>query len=66
MSKIRIQQKTDTSENWAKAVNFVPLNGELIIYSDLRQMKIGDGLTKVNDLPFANTQIRLIVWEEND
>jgi hypothetical protein len=31
----RTQQKTDTSTNWAKVPNFVPLKGEIIIYSDL-------------------------------
>lgn len=30
--KTRIQLKNDTEENWNKAVNFVPKNGELIIY----------------------------------
>ena len=29
----RIQQKIDTYENWAKATNFIPLKGELIIYT---------------------------------
>ena len=50
----RYQQKIDTSENWNKAVNFTPLKGELIVYSDLQQIKIGDGSTNVNDLPFIN------------
>lgn len=50
--KTRVQQKSDTSENWAKAVNFIPLKGELIIYTDKKLMKIGDGVTKVNDLEF--------------
>ena len=50
----RIQHKIDTSENWSKAVNFTPLNGELIVYSDLQQIKIGDGVTNVNSLPFMN------------
>ena len=53
--KLRIKQKTDTSTNWAKATNFVPLKGELIVYSDLKKIKIGDGTTKVNDLAFAAT-----------
>ena len=30
--KTRIQLKNDTEENWNKAVNFVPKQGELIIY----------------------------------
>ena len=50
----RIQQKHDISTNWEKAVNFVPLQGEIIIYDDLNKMKIGDGSTNVNDLPFAS------------
>ena len=48
----RIKHKTDTSANWAKAVNFVPLKGEIIVYSDLRKIKVGDGTTKVNSLEF--------------
>lgn len=48
----RIKHKTDTSANWAKAVNFVPLKGEIIVYSDLRKIKVGDGTTKVNSLQF--------------
>ena len=55
MAKIykgRISQKHDTSENWEKAGNFIPLAGELIIYDDLRKIKIGTGFTKIKDLPF--------------
>lgn len=48
----RIKHKIDTSANWAKAVNFIPLKGEIIIYSDLRKIKVGDGTTKVNSLEF--------------
>ncbi len=51
----RIQHKIDTSENWAKAENFIPLDGELIIYSDLRRIKIGDGNSYVNDLNFMDS-----------
>ena len=63
----RQQQKIDTEANWLKAVNFTPLKGEIIIYSkdencDHDRIKIGDGVTKVNDLPFygeSNKQINL-------
>ena len=48
----RIRQKVDTKANWDKATNFVPLKGEIIIYSDLNQAKVGDGTTKVGALPF--------------
>lgn len=50
----RIKHKNDTSANWAKAVNFIPLKGEIIIYSDLRKIKVGDGITKVNSLEFLD------------
>ena len=47
----RIQEKTDISENWAKIEStFVPLYGELIIYSDLGRMKVGDGVTTLGAL----------------
>lgn len=48
----RIQQKADAKANWDKAVNFVPLKGEYIYYSDLNRVKVGDGVKKVGDLPF--------------
>lgn len=51
--KTRMVQKHDTSENWAKAENFSPLVGEIIVYDDLNKFKIGDGKTNVNDLPFT-------------
>lgn len=50
--KGRFQQRFDTEENWKKAKNFVPLEGEIIVYSDLNKIKIGDGETLVNDLGF--------------
>lgn len=51
--KTRIQHKNDTTENWAKANNFIPLAGELIVYNTTPpQVKIGDGATLVGDLPF--------------
>lgn len=64
--KTRIQQKTGLASDWAKAVGFIPLAGEIIIYTDLHLMKIGDGTTNVNDLPFVNSHVQIIKWEEND
>ena len=54
----RIIHKHDTEENWNKATNFIPKQGELIVYDndsiyDYERFKIGDGITNVNDLPFA-------------
>lgn len=52
--KARIVNKNGTSAGWEKATSFVPKKGELILYTDLNKIKIGDGVTKVNDLPFSN------------
>ena len=62
--KTRNVQKHDTEANWKKAVNFVPLEGELIIYDvdDTHltpRFKIGDGVTKVNALAFQNEETDL-------
>lgn len=55
----RIQLKNDTEANWEKAIHFIPLKGELIIYSaddahPFFRIKAGDGVTVVKDLPFIN------------
>lgn len=48
--------KKDTSINWAKAINFIPKNNEIIMYTDIFPIgiKIGDGKTKIIDLPFVD------------
>lgn len=55
----------DTEENWEKAKNFVPPAGVMIIYDGilengvykkLPKIKLGDGVTLVNDLPFFGLQ----------
>ena len=53
----RLINKHDSETNWIKAVNFVPQKAELIVYDTddshgTERIKIGDGTTKVNDLPF--------------
>ena len=53
----RIIQKHDTKANWDKATNFIPLKGEIILYDDLNEIKIGDGTTKINDLDFFASAI---------
>ena len=60
--KARIQMKTDTEANWLKVTNFVPKIGEIIIYAidathSYQRVKVGDGTTKVNELPFINEAI---------
>lgn len=54
----RIVHKHDTEVNWNKATSFIPKQGELIVYDkdstyDYERIKIGDGVTNVNSLPFA-------------
>ena len=54
----RIIHTHDTQANWKAAKNFVPEKGELIIYdTDIVntkvRFKLGDGVTTVNELPFA-------------
>ena len=56
--KTRLVIKHDTEENWNKAVNFIPYEGEQIIYDadtahPFERYKIGNGTDKVADLPFA-------------
>lgn len=48
--------KNDTSENWAKAT-FVPKEDEIILYTDLLKIKIGDGKSSINDLPFIESEL---------
>lgn len=64
--KERILIKHDIAANWAKAKNFIPLAGELIIYDGIVEngkylehpkLKIGDGIHNVNDLPFINNEV---------
>ncbi len=69
LNNIRIVHKHDTEANWLKAMNFIPKQGELIIYDiddtyNYERMKIGDGITNVNDLPFTNDNINYISYEE--
>ena len=54
----RIINKHDTAANWAKATNFIPKKGELIVYdadttNTQPRLKIGDGTTTVINLPFV-------------
>ena len=46
--------KKDTSENWEKSKNFIPKENEVIIYTDLEKKKIGNGFSKLNELPFID------------
>ena len=69
--KTRIIHKHDTEENWNKATNFIPKQGELIIYDkdatyDYERFKIGDGETNVNSLPFVTDNLGLTTIPDID
>ena len=56
--KTRIIHKHDVELNWNKAINFIPKQGEIIVYDidsnhNYERIKIGDGVTNVNNLPFV-------------
>lgn len=57
------QPKIEAAQDWEKAKNFIPKKDQIIIYDGKKEngqyvepprIKIGDGVTKVNDLPFEN------------
>lgn len=60
--KTRIIHKHDTEENWNKATNFIPKQGEIIVYDvdsshSYERIKVGDGTTNVNSLPYVSETV---------
>jgi RNA binding exosome subunit len=73
----RILARRDTTANWNALRSFVPLRGEIIIYTDHGQMddgygnrinvpgiKIGDGNAYLIDLPFVGNDQRYAILQE--
>lgn len=73
----RILARRDTTENWNNHRNFVPMLGEIIIYTDAGTMddgygneinvpgiKIGDGNAYLIDLPFVGNDQRYAILQE--
>lgn len=56
MKKSNATIKVDTEENWNKAVNYIPDIFTIIVYESMGapKIKIGDGKTRVKDLPFLS------------
>lgn len=55
MKKTEAVVKTDLASNWAKAINYVPEKSVIIVYEyedGAPRIKLGNGVDKVNDLPF--------------
>lgn len=49
--------KVDKAQNWAKAVNYIPDSFTILVYEyegKPPKIKMGDGKTRINDLPFLN------------
>jgi len=73
--KARILARRDTTANWEAAIGFVPMQGEIIIYSDYQQkvvdgetiyipgIKIGGGNAYVQDLAFVGELERDVIME---
>ena len=67
----RARALVDTTENWQKKTSYVPIKGEIIVYSDRNVIdgqnypgiKIGDGLAYVVDLPFVGEEITANIIE---
>jgi hypothetical protein len=62
--KSRIVCKHDTEANWLNKADFIPNKSEVIVYDidethDYERMKLGDGVTPVNDLPFHVSEVEL-------
>lgn len=62
---VRLKQKTNTFAYWSANSDFIPLKGEIIVYSNRRtttdengqvinipDFKVGDGISKLGQLPF--------------
>ena len=73
----RICARRDTTANWNTHRDFIPLRGEVIIYTDHAQIedefhntinvpgiKIGDGSAYLIDLPFVNDDVRYQILTE--
>lgn len=65
----RLVQKHDLEEHWLLATNFAPKQGELIVYDkdsehEYERLKIGDGTTNVNDLPFVEDALKESLLEQ--
>jgi hypothetical protein len=73
----RICIRRDTTANWNARMDFIPMRGEAIIYTDKGQMddgygnvinvpgiKIGDGSAYLIDLPFVGAEERYAILQE--
>lgn len=52
LNNYRVRSNHGTSDEWNNKPGFIPLEGEIILYTDLRKFKVGDGRTVVGALDF--------------
>ena len=52
LNNYRVRSNHGTSDEWNNKPGFIPLEGEIILYTDLRKLKVGDGRTVVGALDF--------------
>ena len=73
----RILARRDTTENWNQHRDFIPMRGEICVYTDHGQIddgygnmidvpgiKIGDGSAYLIDLPFVGNDVRYEIMTE--
>lgn len=70
----RVAHMHDIEANWKKCLTFVPAAGEEIVYEpddnhEYSRLKIGDGVTNVNNLPFvtadaSNALDDVVHWDD--
>ena len=65
----RLVQKHDIEAHWLLATNFTPKQGEIIVYDvdenyTYERLKIGDGTTNVNALPFVDDALKESLIEQ--
>lgn len=60
--KARISHRYKTSAEWDEVIDFIPRVGEIIVYSDLNKMKIGNGIDLPKDLEFLNGDLQSQIY----
>ena len=57
MEKQKYIVKKDLTDNWAKAITYIPKETEILFYTDMSPIgiKIGNGKNTVLELPFINS-----------
>lgn len=57
----KIKHRRDTSANWSSQ-NPILSEGEIGVDTTINRMKVGDGTTTWNNLPYVDTQVQIVRW----